>query len=133
MAGSLLTTEAILQAVLLQRQTGQGWRHDITLTDAAAHLALPRTWGSMAADSLLGGSHAGYRIYPCLDGRVALAALEPHFARTLCGVAGIEWTGFGMMCAANTQQQLARFIAGLSRRQLEALSAQHDIPLCTLP
>jgi alpha-methylacyl-CoA racemase len=132
MAGSLLATEAILQALLLQRQTGQGWRHEVALADAAAHLALPRSWGSMDADSLLGGSHAGYRIYPCLDGRVALAALEPHFARSLCRVAGIEWTGFEMMRAANTQQQLARFIAALSRRQLDALSAQHDIPLCTM-
>lgn len=133
MAGSLLATEAILQAVLLQRQTGVGRRHDIALADAAAHLALPRSWGSMDADSLLGGSHAGYRIYPCRDGRVALAALEPHFARTLCGVAGIEWTGFEVMRTADTRLQLARFIAALNRQQLEALSAQHDIPLCTMP
>ena len=38
----------------------------------------------------VGGAHAGYRIYPCKDGRVAVAALEPHFAAALCEVAGVE-------------------------------------------
>ncbi|MBK9443249.1 MAG: CoA transferase [Comamonadaceae bacterium] len=133
MAGSLMASEAILQAVLLQRQKNRGHWHEVSLTAAATHLAQPHIWGSMAADTLLGGGHAGYRIYPCLDGRVALAALEPHFARSLCLLAGVAWTDFGVMLVPATRQAIAEFVSKLSRQALEALSQQHDIPLHTLP
>lgn len=133
MAGALMASEAVLQAVLLQRQTGLGQRLEVALSDAAAHLALPRTWGSMADDTLLGGGHAGYRVYPCRDGRVALAALEPHFAKSLCLAAGIAWHGFEPMLAPGMRERIASFVAAQTRAQLEALAAQHDIPLQTLP
>ncbi len=132
MAGSLLATEAILQAVLLQHQTGQGGYREVALGDAADHLALPRTWGAMSPDGLLGGGHAGYRIYPCRDGRVALAALEPHFARQLCQVAQIEWTGFEVMRELATRQRIGIFVSTLTCQELDALSIRHDIPLHTL-
>ena len=35
----------------------------------------------------MGGAHAGYRVYATADGHVAVAALEPHFARLLCALA----------------------------------------------
>ena len=97
MGGALMTTEAVLQAVLLQRQHGHGCYRQVALSDAAAHLALPRSWGLTLPGTQLGGGHAGYRIYPCRDGRVALAALEPHFAKRLCAVAGLAWTGPGVI------------------------------------
>ena len=43
----------------------------------------------------MGGAHAGYRVYPCADGRVAVAALEPHFAARLCAAAGLPAQGDG--------------------------------------
>ena len=101
----------MLQAVLLQRQNGWGQRLEVALSDAARHLALPRAWGCMQPDGLLGGGHAGYRLYPCQDGRVALAALEPHFAQSLCAVAAIAWSGFAVMQEAATHRQLASFVA----------------------
>ncbi len=133
MAGALMASEAVLQAVLLQRQSGIGQHLEVALSDAATHLALPRAWGSMAPDSLLGGGHAGYRVYPCVDGRVALAALEPHFAKSLCQAAGIAWLDFEQMREPALRAQVAAFLAGQTRAQLDALSAQHDIPLHTLP
>lgn len=132
MGGALMASEAVLQAVLLQRQSGQGRWVEVALSDAAAHLALPRRWGATLPGTLLGGGHAGYRVYPCLDGRVALAALEPHFAQALCAVAGLPWRGLAMMQEDNTHQAIARFVAGLSREALETLAAEHDIPLTTL-
>ena len=57
--------------------------------DAAHWLALPRTWGLTVPAGAVGGAHAGYRVYPCADGRVAVAALEPHFAARLCDAAGM--------------------------------------------
>jgi crotonobetainyl-CoA:carnitine CoA-transferase CaiB-like acyl-CoA transferase len=132
MAGALMASEAVLQAVLLQRQKSQGGWHEVSLTAAAAHLAQPRSWGSMAPDSLLGGGHAGYRIYPCHDGRVALAALEPHFAQRLCALAGVAWTDISVMMQPATREKIAQFVVGLSCQSLHELSTQHDIPLHTL-
>jgi len=132
MGGALMASEAVLQVVLLQRQFGQGSCLEVALSDAAAHLALPRSWGATLPGTLLGGGHAGYRVYPCLDGRVALAALEPHFARALCQVAGLPWCGMDTMQQPSTHQAIASFVAGLSRQALETLAVEHDIPLKTL-
>lgn len=133
MGGALMASEAVLQVVvLLQRQSGHGSCLEVALSDAAAHLALPRSWGATLPGTLLGGGHAGYRVYPCLDGRVALAALEPHFAQALCQVAGLPWRGLDMMQEPNTHQVIASFVAGLSRQALQTLATEHDIPLQTL-
>jgi alpha-methylacyl-CoA racemase len=133
MGGSLLATEAVLQAVLLQQQTQQGHRFEVALSQAAAHLALPRNWGLTLPGTPIGGGHAGYQLYPCQDGRVALAALEPHFAKSLCAVAGLAWTTPAMMMEAATRQAIAGFVAARSCQALEELARQHDIPLHTLP
>ena len=81
---------------------------------------------------MIGGGHAGYRVYPCQDGRVALAALEPHFAKSLCAVAGLPWTGFAMMMQASTHEAIAQFVVNLSRQALNELAQANDIPLHTL-
>ncbi|MDR3371855.1 CoA transferase [Rhodoferax sp.] len=133
MSGALMASEAVLQALLAQRQSGQGCFLEVALSDAAAHLALPRTWGATLPGTLLGGGHAGYRVYPCLDGRVAMAALEPHFAQSLCTVAGLPWHGPDMMLEADTHQAVASFVATLSCDALKTLAAKYDIPLHTLP
>ena len=133
MAGALMAVEAVLQAVLLQGKTGKGHRFEVALSQAAAHLALPRHWGLTLPGTAIGGGHAGYRLYPCLDGRVALAALEPHFAKSLCAAAGLPWSTPAMMIEPATQQAIAGFVAKLSCRELEQLALQHDIPLHTLP
>ncbi|MCM2341493.1 CoA transferase [Rhodoferax sp.] len=133
MTGALLTVEAVLQAVLLQQQTKQGHHFEVALSEAAAHLALPRSWGLMLPGTPIGGGHAGYRLYPCLDGRVAVAALEPHFAKSLCAAAGLAWCTPAMMMEATTQQAIAGFVAQRSCRELEQLALAHDIPLHTLP
>ena len=133
MGGALMAVEAVLQAVLLQQQTQHGHFFEVALSQAAAHLALPRAWGLTLPGTPLGGGHAGYQLYPCLDGRVALAALEPHFAKSLCAAAGLAWTTPAMMVEASTRQAIAGFVARLSCKDLEALARQHDIPLHTLP
>jgi crotonobetainyl-CoA:carnitine CoA-transferase CaiB-like acyl-CoA transferase len=132
MGGALMASEAVLQAVLLQRQKDKGSFIEVALSDAAAHLALPRAWGATLPGTLLNGQHAGYQVYPCKDGRVALAALEPHFAQPLCALAGITWSGPATMLEAATREQIARFVANKTRKALDKLAAEHDIPLKTL-
>jgi alpha-methylacyl-CoA racemase len=129
MAGSLAASEAVLQAVLLQKTQGTATHQEVALSDAAAYLALPRQWGLTQPTGAVGGAHAGYRVYPCKDGRATVAALEPHFAAALCKVAGVAQSDMAAMFSPATQQALAAFFSTRSCGELDALAAAHDIPL----
>ncbi len=132
MGGSLMASEAVLQAVLHQRSHEKGVYLEVALSSAAGFIALPRQWGLTTASAAVGGGHAGYRIYACKDGRVALAALEPHFAASLCKAAGLTASDMKSMWKPETHQAIADWLAGKTRRQLDALALAHDIPLHTL-
>ncbi|MEI8157012.1 MAG: CoA transferase [Burkholderiales bacterium] len=132
MGGSLMTSEAVLKACLHQLQKGKGARFDIALSDAAAYLALPRTWGLTKPGAAVGGGHAGYRVYPCKDGRVAVAALEPHFAAALAGAVGLQASNIMAMFAPETHSAIAGFLLTQTRKQLDQLAVDEDIPLHTL-
>lgn len=132
MGGALMASEAVLKAVLTQRVSGKGIVQEVALSDAAAWLALPRNWGLTQPGGAVGGAHAGYRVYPCKDGRVALAALEPHFAAALCAAAGVPMNGMASMFLPATHEAIATFLAGRTRKQLDALASSRDIPLHTL-
>ena len=133
MAGALMASEAVLQAVLMQKTRGKGSLHEVALSQAAAWLALPRDWKMTTPEGAVGGAHAGYRLYACQDGRVAVAALEPHFAQRLCEAAGVA-LGHPVkdMFKPEVHQALAAWLAGMSRRRLDRLAGSHDIPLHTL-
>ena len=136
MSGSLMASEAVLQAALVrnERYSGSGENHptgtfiEVALADAAAYLSLPRQWGLTGPQGAVGGAHAGYAVYPCRDGRVAVAALEPHFAAALCGLAGVQG-GDPAMHEPATRAAVAAFFSGRTRAELDQLAAQHDLPL----
>lgn len=146
MSGSLMASEAILQAVMVQRGSakkgvGKGVYLEVALSDAAAYLALPLSWGLTRAPGArgktdpggsVGGGHAGYRVFPCKDGRVAVAALEPHFARTLCQEAGVDFQGTATMFAPTTHSAVAVFFKSLTRKQLDKIGPEKDLPLLTM-
>ena len=140
MSGSLMASEAVLKAALLQaeRYAGTDEAHprgvflEVALSDAAAYIALPRQWGLTQPSGSVGGAHAGYRIYACKDGRVAVAALEPHFAAALCAAAGAPASDLRAMFAPATHQALAAFLLAQTREQLDRLAAEKDIPLHTM-
>lgn len=132
MGGSLLASEAVLQAVMHQQRHGKGIFLEVALSDAAAWLAAPRRWGLTQTKGAVGGAHAGYRVYPCKDGRVAVAALEQHFAAALCQAAGVAGSDMRSMLAPATQKAIAAFLLTQTRRQLDRLAQAQDIPLHTL-
>ncbi len=140
MGGSVMASEAILQAALLQseRYAGSGEPHpkgvliEVALSDAAAYLALPRYWGLTQPAGSVGGAHAGYRIYPCKDGRVAVAALEPHFAAGLCAAAGLATSDIRSMLSPATQQAIASYLLLRTRKELDELATEKDLPLHTM-
>jgi alpha-methylacyl-CoA racemase len=132
MGGALMASEATLQAVLQQKLSGKSSFQEVALSEAAHWLALPRHWGLTQPKGAVGGAHAGYRVYPCKGGRVAVAALEPHFAQRLCEVAGVKVQDLGELIKPKTHAAIAAFLLTQSRRQLDALAAEKDIPMHTL-
>lgn len=132
MAGALMCSEAVMAATLLAHARGKGVKQEIALSDAASWLALPRTWGLTQPTGAVGGAHAGYRVYACKDGRVAFAALEPHFAAALCALAGVPTSDMRALFTEQTRHAIGRWAAAKTRAQLDALALEHDIPLFTL-
>ena len=138
MAGSLQASEAVLK-VLWQRAKpgrthGKGVFHEVALEDAAAYVALPRQWGLTLPKGSVGGAHAGYAVYACKNGRVAVAALEPHFATRLAQIAGLPSvkSGQNIMLLPKTKNHLTVFFATLTRKQIDALAVANDLPLHTM-
>jgi alpha-methylacyl-CoA racemase len=139
MSGSLMASEAVLQAALRQqeRYAGTGEPHtgifiEVALSEAARYLAVPREWGLTQPTGSVGGAHAGYRVYPCKDGRVAVAALEPHFAAALCAAADAPFRNGGTMMSPPTHEAIAAFLLTQTREQLDRLAMAKDIPLHTM-
>lgn len=132
MGGALMASEAVLKAALVQKTQGKSTFQEVALSDAADWLALPRTWGLTQPAGAVGGAHAGYRVYPCKDGRVAVAALEPHFAAALCAAAGLPGSDLRSLFKPETHAAIAAFLQGRTRKQLDRLAVEKDIPLHTL-
>jgi len=133
MGGALMASEATLQAVLLRQAKGRGVQLEVALSEAARWLALPRYWGLTLPQGSVGGAHAGYKVYPCKDGRVAVAALEPHFAAALCEAAQVPVKERRPLLLPATHTAIAAFLAGQTGQQLARLAVARDIPLHTLP
>lgn len=142
MGGSLMACEAVLQAALRRREpyTGTGDPHpegvylEVALSEAAAWLGTPRRWGMTLPQGAVGGAHAGYRVYACRDGRVAAAALEPHFAAGLCEAAGVKnGADIQTMFAPSTHDAVRAFFASKTRQELDRMAAERDLPLYTMP
>ncbi len=133
MGGALMASEAALKALISLKTTGKGSRHEVALSEAAAWLALPRQLRMTTPDGAVGGAHAGYRIYACKNGRVAVAALEPHFAVSLCEAAGVQLAHpVKDLFKPTTRKAIETFFASQTRAQLDKLATAKDIPLMTL-
>lgn len=129
MGGALMASEAVLQAMLSRHLSGQGADQRVALSDAALWLAQPLRWGLTGSGQLLGGAHAGYQVYACRDGRVALAALEPHFAAALGRVVGAGPYSPQDCLQPTTHRAVREFMARHTCQDLQALARQHDLPL----
>ena len=132
MGGSLAASEAVLQAALLRQRNGRGVYLEVALSAAAAYLAFPRKWGLTTPGAAVGGGHAGYRMYRCKDGRVAVAALEPHFAARWCALAGATVSSRMALFDPATHDSIQAWLLTLTRKALDELARAHDLPLHTL-
>lgn len=89
--GGMAAVSAILLALLVREQSGEGDLCDVSMTDGAfswlsIHGAAFQATGEEPQRGLmhLSGAFPCYRIYPAADGWLAVGALEPRFWSTLC-------------------------------------------------
>ncbi|WP_201509433.1 hypothetical protein, partial [Klebsiella pneumoniae] len=65
-----------------------------------------------------------------VDGRVAVAALEPHFMARLCAAVGLDAAADPR--AQHTHRALEGFFRQRRRADLDAWAATEDVPLHTM-
>lgn len=83
MAGAEMTVSSVLALLLDRERNGGSGYTEVALSEAAASLAVPLSYGSTAPGANLGGGIPEYNIYQSADGWVAVAALEHHFKKRL--------------------------------------------------
>jgi alpha-methylacyl-CoA racemase len=132
MGGALLAIEAVLAAVIHQRSTGRSSQQTVGLSQAAQYLALPRHWRLTTPEGIIGGAHAFYQVMPCKDGRVAIAALEQHFANRFAELLGLTIASSAHLQSGAMKQVLQQFLAQYSCAELQVLFNQYDLPAHTM-
>jgi len=119
-AGAQEAVNAAL-ALLLARERGQDAHYqEVSLAGAAQRFAEPLRHGLTAPGGELGGGLPLYGLYEAAEGWIALAALEPHFARRLCEELGLP---------APERSSLASIFRTRTARQWEEWAVERDLPL----
>lgn len=91
MHGAEQAVSGTLAALYARVRDGGAGRHVVvSLSGAAEAIALPLRYGMTHRSSPLGGASPFYAVYRAATGRVAVGALEPHFARALTETLGIH-------------------------------------------
>lgn len=101
---------------------------EVSLAEAAHALAAPLRHGLTVPGGLLGGGLPLYRCYPAQDGWVAVAALEPHFARRLLDELGPPGPGL----PPGVEERLAAVFRRRPAAEWEAWARQRDLPLAAV-
>lgn len=120
MAAAEEAVNAALVLLLRRARTGHGGVTTVSLADAAARMALPRTHGLTRPGGILGGGLSTYALYDTADGVLALAALESHFAERLALLLGI---------AAPAHESLAAIFATRRAAEWAEWGRTNDIPM----
>jgi alpha-methylacyl-CoA racemase len=108
-------------ALVIARDRGRPARAAFSpLSDAAEWLSLPLANGLTAPGAMLGGGLPGYNLYAAKDGWIAVAALEPHFERSLAEALQVV-----PLDAARLAECFARESAG----HWEAWARARDLPI----
>jgi alpha-methylacyl-CoA racemase len=122
MAGAERAVSAAL-ALLLARQRGAERSASVALAEVAATLAQPLAAGLTRPGAIVGGGFAGYHLYAARKGWIAVAALEPRFARRLAEKFGLP----GL-----TVEALRDVFAAHDAEYWEAWAADNDLPIVAL-
>ena len=120
MAGAERAVSTALALLHARDRDGRGASAEVPLAEAAAFLAQPLEEGLTRPGALLGGGLAAYNLYEAADGWIAVAALEPHFARRIAEAFGLD---------ALTRPALASRFAAQGVAHWERWAAELDLPV----
>ncbi len=120
MAGAERAVSTALALVHARDRDGAAASLAVPLADAAAFLAQPLAEGLTRPGAVLGGGLAAYNLYEAREGWIAVAALEPHFARRLAESLGL---------ASLTHEALAARFAAESASHWESWARALDLPI----
>jgi crotonobetainyl-CoA:carnitine CoA-transferase CaiB-like acyl-CoA transferase len=123
MAGAERAVTTALALVVARDRDGRGRASASPLEDAAAALAAPLREGLTRPGALLGGGLAGYNLYQARDGWIAVAALEPHFARRLA-----DSLELGSLDSKALRERFSTEAAA----HWERWAREHDLPIVAL-
>src|SRR4051794_1457307 len=112
-----------LAMLMARARDGVGRLARVALGSLAEELAAPLRHGLTTAGSLLGGGAAIYGVYRAKEGWIALAALEPAFARRLAEALGVD--------ASDRAALEAAFLARTAEAW-EAWALARDLPIAAV-
>jgi crotonobetainyl-CoA:carnitine CoA-transferase CaiB-like acyl-CoA transferase len=90
LGGAERAVSTALALLMARAGDGVGRFASVALREVAGELAAPRRHGLTTAGGLLGGGSPAYGLYRTNEGWIALAALEPAFARRLAEALGVD-------------------------------------------
>ncbi|WP_228255258.1 CoA transferase [Ornithinimicrobium avium] len=122
LAGAERAAAEACASLVARARVGEGVRREVPLSDLAQTFSGPLRAGLTGPGQPLGGGLSVYGTYDTREGRIAVAALEPHFAATLLAALGLE----PQDC---TRERLGRAFSGRTAAEWQAWAAEHDIPL----
>lgn len=125
LAGAERAAAEAAAALVARARTGEGVRREVALSDLSETMSRPLAHGLTAPGALLGGGLPVYGIYDTAEGRVALAALEPHFTTKLLSALRLE----PQDC---TRERLEAVFAERTATEWAAWASEHDLPLTPL-
>ncbi len=108
---------ALLLKLARSGESGSAW---VSLYDCAVDLTGPIQAGLTTHGGLLGGGYPLYGFYQASDGWIAIAALEPQFAKRLISELNI---------AGADRSELERIFLQRSASAWETWAAERDLPL----
>ena len=111
-------------ALLLDRERGAQAGHvRVSLSEAAQKLAAPLRHGITAPEGPLGGGDPMYGVYETREGRIALAALEPHFRERLLEELELD---------KESHEELRSAFGKRNAAEWETWAAGRDLPLAAV-
>ena len=114
----VMTAERAFSTGLQLLREAPGTAAVVGLFDSLAPLAAIRRHGLTGPGNLLGGALPGYGIYDAAEGRVAIAALEPHFRERVYALLGLP-----------PGSSLVEIMLSRTAAEWEAWGESNDVPI----